>query len=175
MNHNETDVFELKYDSWRIFLLAAGSFVFALIATWLIITGQLAPGSFKEVAAWGGVPFFVLCGLVWLRRLFDRGVVVSVSSDGIMDTRISANMIPWASVRSISIAEIKRQRFAMLDLSPEFERAMNKTRVAAMSKPTNAAMGFSGFAFSATGLDGSLDDFLAAIQRFHPGASNQHS
>ena len=150
----------------KVLLLAIGAFVFAALCGFLIHTEAATHGSFKEAALYAGIPFFALCGVIGLRYAGDKGEVVVISPAGIKDTRIASDTIPWHAVRSISVKAIRGQRFIMLDVDPAFEQTMTLTRMAAWTKPMNEAIGFKGLAVNPGGLDGSLDQLIAAMEKF---------
>lgn len=171
MNAEQDGGVSFRFARGKLLALTAGSFAFAAACTFLLSTGAAPDGGFKEAVLYFGVPFFALCGVLGIKYLRAHGDAVVISPSGIMDTRISADTIPWPAVRSMTVREMRGQHFIMLDVDPNFERTMKLTRMAAWTKPMNAAIGFEGFAITVAGLDGSLEDLVAAIARFAPPGS----
>ena len=59
--------------------------------------------------------FFSLCTIVGLWRLIAaRGPVVTISPDGIRDTRVAAEFIPWNAVTAISTWKFRGQEAMVL-------------------------------------------------------------
>ena len=63
------------------------------------------------IVGYFGAAFFGLCtcAAVW-RLLTSRGPVITISPEGIRDTRIAAGDIPWSGVTGISTWECSGQK-----------------------------------------------------------------
>ncbi|MGQ0456745.1 MAG: STM3941 family protein [Hyphomicrobium sp.] len=158
------------YARGKLALYLLGGLAFAIACGWAIYIDAAPSGSFDQAVLWFGVPFFGLLVLLALKNFGDRRAILTISSEGIRDVRIAPNLIPWDAIRGMTLREIKRQRFVMLDLDPGFEKTLQLTRLARFSKPMNAAIGFHGHALNPAGLNGSLDQIVGAIEKFSPGA-----
>jgi hypothetical protein len=150
----------------RALALAAGSCTFALLGAAVALGwfGGVAPWSKEWLAAWVGMVFFPICGLLWLRQALTSGPVVTVGPRGIRDTRISPDWIPWSAIAGISEASIKGTRFFMLRIDPVFEATMPLAGMARWGKPANAALGYQGYGIAAVGLKGGFTALEEAIQ-----------
>ncbi len=110
-------------------------------------------GSYQEFIGYVGVIFFTLCAVVCLWRLVTVGrPVVTITQDGIRDVRIAAELVPWSRIDAMSIHEIRKQKFLVLAVDPEFERQLTLTRIARWTRGPNRALGFDGLCIGAQGL-----------------------
>jgi hypothetical protein len=113
----------------------------------------IEPGSLQEFVGYVSLVFFGLCMVICLRRLMTAGrTVITITPDGIRDIRVAAELIPWSRIRAISLAEIRKQRFLVLAVDPEFERQLTLTTIARWSRGPNRALGFDGLCIGAQGL-----------------------
>jgi hypothetical protein len=71
--------------------------------------------------------------LVW-RSLPLRGVVVTVSPDGIRDTRVAADFIPWTAVLGVWTWELEWQKFVVLSIDPDVARNLQVTMLARLMR-----------------------------------------
>jgi hypothetical protein len=133
--------------------------------------GYIGPVSlYKTAVGWIAAIFFGLCTLGILVQLLRAGPAVEVSTAGIRYYRRSADLIPWAAIAAMSVQVMKRQKFLVLELFPEAAAQLEASRSARILEKANAALGFSGVWISMTGLDGSLDELIEAIELAHGGA-----
>ena len=110
-------------------------------------------GSYQEFIGYVGVVFFTLCTIVSLWRLVTVGrPVVTITQDGIRDIRLAAELVPWSRIEAVSIHEIRKQKFLVLAVDPDFERQLTLTRIARWSRAPNRALGFDGLCIGAQGL-----------------------
>jgi hypothetical protein len=159
---------DFRYANRKLIWYVLGSFAFVAACAWILYLGLAPHGSFKEVVIWFGIPFFGLCGVMALRNMRDTRAVLTISPEGIRDHRISEDLIPWCAIRGMRLQQVQKQNFVMLDLDSEEEKKLRLTRLASWTKPMNAAIGFHGLCVNPAGLDGSLDEILAALERFAP-------
>jgi hypothetical protein len=121
---------------------------------------RVVPGSFAEFAGYAGMLLFSLATITFIAKLFQRRDVLQVNASGILDRRISSELIPWTAISEMRIKEVNRQRFLSLQLHPA---AMQRLRPPLMAKIL--AGGRNVRDISMTGLDGSFEDLLAAVRR----------
>lgn len=108
--------------------------------------------------------FFALIG-AW--RLFTtRGPVVTITPDGIRDTRVAAELIPWSAVRSISTWEMANQRVMVVAVDPALERTLTLTPMARWSRSANRALGADGLCITAAGLKIDYETLLVTALRY---------
>jgi hypothetical protein len=117
-----------------------------------------------QAVGWFGVAFFVLCFLAILLQLFRRGPTVVIDELGVFDQRMGIGRIPWGDIASVSIAQVRRQRFISLWLRNEelyLSQVPNWRRGVAAA---NRALGFSPFCMSFAGLTPGLDEAYARLR-----------
>lgn len=147
---------EIEYSPWKLVgLVAAGV---ALTAVSVVIAFELIPeaaraSDFHKLAGYVGVPFFGLGTLIIAWRLLAvRGSVVTITPEGIRDTRVAAELIPWNAVRHISTWEYQRQKTMVLAIDPAVERRLTLTTIARSSRNVNRTLGADGLCITAAGL-----------------------
>jgi hypothetical protein len=122
---------------------------------------DVRPNVYQEFMGYIGVVFFGLCTMVGLwRLLFVRGPVVTITPEGIRDTRVAAELIPWSGITGISTWKHRRQKVMVLAVDPAVERRLTLTRTAQWSRGPNRALGIDGFCVTATGLNINYDTLL---------------
>ena len=121
-------------------------------------------GSFNQFMGWIGMLFFGLATAIGISRLFTfNKTVVTLSSAGLHDTRVSARPVPWDSIQDIGVWEMQRQKIIVISVPPETEASIGLTRMARWSRAANAKLGADGLCFSAAGLSMRHEALLAAI------------
>ena len=152
-----TQTIEIKHSKAKLILLAALGLLMTSGAAW-VLTLDLGPGQAAraweaKAAGFVGVPFFLLCTLIAVWRLFAPDVpVLTLSPDGILDTRVAAKVIPWAAVEQISTWTYHRQNIIVIKVPPEVESQIGLSRMAQWSRKANAALGADGLCITAQGL-----------------------
>ena len=119
-----------------------------------------------------GAAFFGLCtcAAVW-RLLTSRGPVITISPEGIRDTRVAAVVIPWSAVTGISTWEYSGQKAMVVALKPGVEEGLGLTSMARLTRDANRALGADGLCVAASELKIDYDTLLqtsmdyARIQR----------
>jgi hypothetical protein len=127
------------------------------------------PPFYVQVFGYGGALFFALCTALAAKRIFSPGApVVTIAPDGIRDTRVAAEFIPWSAIQRISAWEYSRQKAIVLAVDPEFERGLTLTRLARWTRSANRSLGADGLCITAQGLKVGHDALAATcIQRFN--------
>lgn len=172
MTDSDASAVSFRYARGKTALYLLGGLAFAVACAWALYMEAAPRGSFDEAVLWFGVPFFGLLVLMAVKNLGDRRDVVTISQAGVRDIRIAPELIPWRAIRDITVRQLKGQRFIMLDIDPSFEKTLQLTKLARFSKPMNAAIGFHGQTLNPAGLTGSLDQIIAAIDKFSPRTAN---
>jgi hypothetical protein len=123
---------------------------------------NVRPGSFAEFCGYAGAVFFAACTalLLW-RASTTHGPVVIITREGIRDTRVAAELIPWSALNDIAIWENRGQRVMVLMVDPAVETGLNLTRVARWTRGANRAFGADGLCVTAQGLKIGFDELLA--------------
>jgi hypothetical protein len=104
-------------------------------------------------AGYTGIAFFGFCAAVAIWRLIATwGPVVTVSPEGLRDVRVSAEPIPWRSIKSISTWQMQRQAVLVVAVDPETEARLPLTRVARWTRNATRSLGADGLIVSSQGL-----------------------
>ncbi len=123
---------------------------------------NIQPGSFAQLVGWVGFIFFGANVLVAISRLVStRGPIVTLCPEGIRDTRVAADFIPWHAVRNISTWQVSGQKFMVLDVDPEVESRLTLTRTARWSRGINRLVGADGLCVTAKGLNVTYGNLMA--------------
>ncbi len=123
---------------------------------------NVRPASYAEFCGYAGSIFFPACALLILWRAFTtRGPVVTITREGIRDSRVAAELIPWSAVNDVATWEYRRQRVMVLAIDPAVEAGLNLTRIARWTRGANRALGADGLCVTAQGLKIGYDELLA--------------
>ena len=142
----------------------------AVMAFGLIPDGPLA-GSFWQLIGYAGLLFFGLCTLILIwRALTMRGPVVTITPDGIRDSRVAWEVIPWTAVLHISTWTHSGQKIMVLAVDPAVESQLSLTPIARMTRGANRSLRVDGLCVTAQGLKMSYDDLLAASMAYATAA-----
>lgn len=121
------------------------------------------PSDRKFLGGYVGIGFFGLCTVVMLWRLItSRGPVITISAEGIHDTRLSTALVPWTAITGISTWSAGRQKIMVLAIRPDMEPRLGLTRFARWTRSANRAFGTDGLFISASGLKIDYDTLLRA-------------
>ena len=83
-------------------------------------------------------------GIGLWRLVLQRGPVITITPDGIRDTRVAAELIPWRAVQDISTWQYHRQKVMVLAVDPAVESRLTLTRLARWTRSANRALGADG-------------------------------
>jgi|KBSMisStandDraft_5_1062788.scaffolds.fasta_scaffold568031_2 hypothetical protein len=130
---------------------------------------DLQPGLFVQALCYVGVVFFALCTVVAFWRLMTtRGPVVTITADGIRDTRIASDIIPWRAVQGLSTWEYSGQKIMVVKVDPAVERGLHLSAMASLTRSANTALGADGLCITAQGLKIEYPElFAASTARFN--------
>jgi hypothetical protein len=121
-------------------------------------------GSLRQFLIWVGVVFFGLGTLVAGSRLMRASdTVVTLSPNGLLDTRLSQRPIPWGAIQEVGVWTMQGQKVIVLPVPPETEKSVGLTRIASWSRGANKKLGADGLCVMASGLETSHDALLAQI------------
>jgi len=158
----------------RIALLALGSVAFVAAGLWMggvfgpPPSSSRYPPEFVFVIGWTSVVFFGLCGVLWVKRLFDGREQLRIGPAGIRSARWSDQTIPWSEIADVTTWSYRSQKAIVLHLR-------DKTRfpargMAAMFAGVNRNLTGGDITISLTGTDRRVEDALASIDRFRSRA-----
>jgi hypothetical protein len=121
-------------------------------------------GSYAQFMGWVGLLFFGLCTLVAASRLLRASnTVVTLSPEGLLDTRLSERPIPWSAIQDIGVWTMQGQKVIVLPVPPDVESGLGLSRIASWSRGANKKLGADGLCVMASGLKISHDGLLAQI------------
>jgi hypothetical protein len=110
------------------------------------------------------VAFFgAFLALIVYRFFNAKEVLVTITGEGILDKRVAARIMLWATVRKVSVWELQRQKIIVLDVPPEVEGSIQMTRMARFSRGSNKSFGADGLCITAAGLKISHDQLLSHV------------
>jgi hypothetical protein len=162
-------VLEISQSPWRMIRLAVvGVALTALSASIAFrLLPNLQPDLFQQFIGYVGIVFFGLCTgiLVW-RLLTVRGAVVTITPEGIRDTRIAPELIPWSAITGVSTWQHRGQKVLVLAVDSAVQNRLTLTRIARWSRETNRAFGIYGLCIAATGLNINYDALLQTCLRY---------
>ncbi len=121
-------------------------------------------GSFIQFIGWFGLLFFGACLLVAVSRFFASSkTVVTLSPEGLLDTRVAERPIPWSAMQDIGVWASHGQKIIVIAVPPDVEQSLSLKRMVRMTRGANAKLGADGLCIATTGLKISHDDLLREI------------
>ncbi len=121
-------------------------------------------GSFIQFIGWFGLLFFGACLLVAVSRFFASSkTVVTLSPEGLLDTRVAQKPIPWSEMQDIGVWESNGQKVIVISVPHNVELQLGLTFIARKTRGANAKLGADGLCLVSTGLKISHDDLLDLI------------
>lgn len=119
---SEEKVIELS--KTKLLLLIFGSLAFIGIGAWMVLpdSGQIEPQRsfndplFVHGIGWVAIVFFGWCGVIGIRKFFDKKPSLVFSSVGITDNSsgVSAGLIPWSEISGFNIYAIQKQKMLIV-------------------------------------------------------------
>jgi hypothetical protein len=99
-----------------------------------------------------GLVVFAFCTLALARELLSpSGPVITMSPQGIRDTRIAAETIPWSAVTNVSTLKYRYSRSVALSVKPAVEARLTFPHIVRCTRPINRAFGYDEIPISANG------------------------
>jgi len=164
--------FVARVSKGRTLLLIVGALLFVAAGIWFLFSPEtfirsprsMGDPGFVSLIGWAGVLFFGICAIVGMRQLFRTDAVIEMGPEGLLWRRWSNATIPWTAFDHAAVAEIHRQR--MLTLWLQEPEAYPSTTLSGRMAGANKAMGFGDLSLSASGLDCSFDELVAAFDTY---------
>jgi hypothetical protein len=152
----------------RIALLALGAVAFVAAGLWMggvfgpPPSSSRYPPEFVFAIGWLSVVFFGLCGVMWVKRLFDGREQLRIGSAGIRAAQCSDQTIPWSEI--VDVTSYRSQKAIVLHL-------LDRTRfpgrgMAAKFPSVNRNLTGGDITISLTGTNRRVEDALSSIDRF---------
>lgn len=124
---NTTDERIIALSKTKIFLLLAAACAFVVGGLWML---QLSPAEiasqrrfnspwFVHSIGMMSIIFFGLCGVIGVKKLFDKKPGLILSANGIVDNSsgVSAGFIPWSEIVGFDIFEVQRQKMLIVKVT----------------------------------------------------------
>ena len=108
--------------------------------------------------------------LVW-QLAQRRRPVLEVGPDGVLDRRLSPEILPWSAVRGVGCTRVQWQDFVTLDLVPGGEQGYLTGRTNRLMYRVNQRAGFRGLHLNVVGLRCTADELYEAVCRHRPACS----
>ena len=153
----------------KYFMLAFFAMLMAIVA--IAIALPASPGLhdsfvirliFYSVAA-----FFLLCAAVALRQIPKaRGTVLTISPQGIRDTRIAADTVPWSAIQNISTWAFGSFAAMVVKVDPVAERRLSLNLMSRLTRRPNSWFGADGLAIGPVGLKTGYDEMFDTAVAF---------
>ena len=165
---------DIDASPWKLLgfgLLGIGMTALGAALAFGFLPGGPPAGSFGQFIGYAAFLFFGLCTAILLWRAFtSRGPVVTITPDGIRDSRVAADFIPWTAVLHISTWTHSGQKVMVLAVDPDVERKLALTRIAKMTRGANRSFSIDGLCVTAQGLKMSYDDLLRTSMAYATAA-----
>lgn len=164
---------EIEKSPFRLLAAIAVCLLFVALGAALAFGYLDRADSWSLFYGWASMVFFGLGAVrgIW-RLLISTGPVVVIGPQGLRDTRVAAEFIPWPAVRGISTWAYRGHKVMVLAIDPAVEKRLTRTRMARWTRSANAAVGADGLGVAAAGLKIEYDTLLAtsiAYARAHGG------
>jgi hypothetical protein len=153
-------------------IILVGGIPAAVFLVCLVLSLGLVPDApmdtFTRVLVGVGVLFFGLMTLFWSKQLFDSGVVLEVSEEGIKDRRYSSAVIPWNVIENIRMVETTYSEFLSVEFPGNVQAKMPRPWYRKLFDFINPLLGYRGMQITMNGLNGTFADLAAAINAVAP-------
>ncbi len=152
MASSEEKIIELS--KIKLLLLIAGALALAGIGFWMAsldaakIDANLRFNNplFVHGIGWFGIVFFGWCGVIGIRKFFDKKPGLIFSPVGITDNSsgVSAGLIPWSEISGFNVYAFQRQKMLIvllknpdkyLEIGSAIKRTLNKTNYKMCGSP----------------------------------------
>lgn len=166
-----TRTIEIRGSPERYLLPAFCAVLMAIVA--IAIALPAAPGLHDSLAIrlifYSIAAFFLLCAAAALWQIPKaRGTVLTISPQGIRDTRIAAETIPWGAVETISTWAFGSFTALVVKLDPGAERHLSLTLMSRLTRRPNRWFGADGLSIGPVGLKVGYDElFDTALAYWH--------
>lgn len=149
-------------------VMTAGSFAVA----WPLFS-NVQPGSFHQFVGWFGTVFFAACTVLIFSRAFGKNrPTLMMSPQGFRFNSVSADLVPWRSVTSVSEWSHQRQRMIIVGVTEDVWNSQGITRIASWTRSANRGLGADGLAIPASGMPIKFEElmwtFLAYAEAYSP-------
>ena len=142
---------------WLAFGLREEGILFARLLGW---TGFILFGFATLLAAW--------------RLIASRGSVIAISPQGIRDTRLAAETIPWSAITAVSTMQYRYQRTVALSVAPDAVTGLTLAFPLRWVRPINQAFGYDEFSVGSNGTKTDFTTLMAIITAYWEASQRRH-
>lgn len=163
----DDDALVIVPSRFRYLLLTVGSLLLGAISGLLVVAG--AASGFRTVALLVGVPFFLVCGVCYGRRLVSPSPTLRIDASGVYDASslTAVGFVPWEDVDGVAFESVTGQTLLRVRVSnwdAHLDRVSRPKR--ALLRLNGAFMGeSSAFYVAFDNVGASADDIAASIRR----------
>lgn len=157
---------EFRHSIQRAALYALSSGVCALYSLASALQWLPENAAQGRIGYFIGLAVFVPFTAFQLWRIFDRTPVITLSSEGLSDTRVAPQTIPWSGVEKLALGEQRRNKFLLVTPKPDTLAALELTRTAQLFQDGLRASGIDGLRVAAQGLDLPHDVLVQTAAQF---------
>lgn len=147
----------------RMLLLGLGGIVMSAVSfavAWPLFS-NVQPGSFHQFVGWFGTVFFAACTVLIFSRAFGKNrPTLILSPQGFRFNSVSADLVPWRSVMSVSERSFQGQRMIVVGVTEDVWNSPGLTRIASWTRSANQNLGVDGLAIPATGMPVKFDELM---------------
>jgi len=171
---HSADSFEVRYAPFRLVLLALSSLAFVSIGLWFIgaFGADHPEGLISVVIGWSSIGFFGACGLIIIRRIADRRVIIRIDDHGFKSVLWSDDMIPWRDVVAVHAVAIQGQKMLGIELRDPTDYP-GRGLAGRLAGANHAMTGFDAIWLSTTGTDRRYEQLVDAVMRHAPPTSTR--
>jgi hypothetical protein len=156
-----------KWKAWSFFVAMAVLSLGCLALSTNVFPNKQLDGSARAII-FVGFPLFGFLAFVWSKQLFDSGIILEVSTDGIRDRRYSDAVIPWSVVEKIRLHETSYYEFVAFEFPNSAKAEMPRVWYLKVFDVLNPMLGYDGIQVNMTGLNGTTADLISAVKAAAP-------
>jgi len=117
-----------------------------------------------RIAGWAGAGFFLLCGLIAVKRLLTGGVPFVFDRGGIAFPGGTVGVIPWSEVKTYAVITVRGNDFLAFTFHDP-DRVLSRVSAAKRRWAfANNRLGWGHWAFTFTGLNPGINEAVAFIR-----------
>jgi hypothetical protein len=129
--------------------------------------GLPAGAAFARLLGLAGLVLFGFSTLIAIWQFLSQtGTAITISPEGIRDTRIAAETIPWSAVTDVSTLNYRYQKTVALSVNPATEARLTLSFPLRYTRAINRAFGYSEISISATGAATDFETLMANVTAY---------
>ncbi len=165
------EIVSIKSSRLKLAGLGLLAIVMTGVSAALAFGGAFPFVSVASIAGYAGTLIFGFASVYTIIKIFGpQSPVITVSLEGIFDTRLAKAIIKWSDIQNVTVWEMQEQPVIVLQVAPETEASIGLTRAARWTRKANKMLGADGLCVTASGLLTTHDELLALILKYHASA-----